>query len=86
MIIRKVLQLRFCQLICENYVQFFTALENTRIFQTVFNYLQKKAFAMACWNGTKTRWKKASLLVSKIFACFIETLSGNYGGRPGFSF
>ena len=62
--------MRFCQLICENYVQFFTGLENTRIFQTLFNYLQKKAFAMACWDGTKTRYKKASLLASKNFCLF----------------
>ena len=33
--------MRFCQLICENYVQFFTALENTRIFQTLIIYKRK---------------------------------------------
>ena len=45
--------MRFCQLTRESDVLFYTGLENTRIFQTVFNYLQKKTSVMTYWDGSK---------------------------------
>ena len=42
---------RFCQLNRENHVLFFTELQNTRIFQTLFNSLQKKASVMTYCDG-----------------------------------
>ena len=36
---------------------FFTGLENTRIIQTLFNYLQKKASVMTYWDGNKKTLK-----------------------------
>ena len=49
--------MRFCQLTRKSDVLFFTGLENTRIFQTLFNYLQKKVSVMAYWGGSKKTLK-----------------------------
>ena len=47
--------IRFCQLTHD--VLFFTGLENTRIFQTLFNYLQRKASLMTYCNDSKNTLK-----------------------------
>ena len=49
---------RFCKLTRENHVFFFTGLQNTRIFQTLFNSLQTKASAMAYCDGNKKTLKR----------------------------
>lgn len=45
--------MRFCQLTRESGVLFFTELENNRIFQKLFNYLQTKSSVMTYWDGNK---------------------------------
>ena len=49
--------MRFCQLTSKSDVMFFTGLEDTRTFQTLFNHLQKKASVMTYWNGSKKTLK-----------------------------
>ena len=44
---------RFCKLTHENDVPCFTGLQNTRIFQTLFNSLQTKASVMTYCDGNK---------------------------------
>ena len=49
--------MRFGQLTCKSNVLVFTGLENTRIFQTLLNNLQKKASVMTYWDGSKKNFK-----------------------------
>ena len=49
--------MRFGQLTWESDVLVFTGLENTRIFQTLLNNLQKKASVMTYWDGSKKNFK-----------------------------
>ena len=49
--------MKFCQLTRESDVLFFTGLENTRIYISNTNYLQKKASVMTYWDDSKKTLK-----------------------------